>query len=67
MTPVELREKGYQVLVDHLGQVEAIRFLQQAGWGRGDYTQERKERLDSVTREEFWQDLQEIRAGKGNK
>lgn len=67
MTPVELREKGYQVLVDHLGQVEAIRFLQQAGWGRGDYTQERRERLDSVTREEFWQDLQEIRAAKGNK
>jgi hypothetical protein len=67
MTPVELREKGYQVLVDHLGQVEAIRFLQQAGWGRGDYTQERRERLDSVTREEFWQDLREIRAAKGNK
>jgi hypothetical protein len=67
MTPVELREKGYQVLVDHLGQVEAIRFLQQAGWGRGDYTQERRERLDSVTREEFWQDLQEIRAAKVNK
>jgi hypothetical protein len=67
MTPVELREKGYQVLVDHLGQVEAIRFLQQAGWGRGDYTQERKERLDSVKREEFWQDLQEIRAAKENK
>jgi hypothetical protein len=52
---------------DHLGQVETIRFLQQAGWGRGDYTQERRERLDSVTREEFWQDLREIRAAKGNK
>jgi hypothetical protein len=67
MIPVELREKGYQVLVDHLGQVAAIRFLQQAGWGHGDYTQDRRERLDSVTREEVWRDLREIRAGKTKK
>ncbi len=64
MTPLELREKGYQVLVEHLGQVDAIRFLQQGGWGSGDYSQERSERLDSVAREEFWQDLREIRARK---
>ena len=64
MTPVELRKKGYQILVEHLGQVDAIRFLQQAGWGSGDYTQERKETLDKVTREEFWQDLQRIRSRK---
>ena len=64
MTPVELRKKGYQVLVEHLGQVDAIRFLQQAGWGSGDYTQERKETLDKVTREEFWEDLQRIRSRK---
>ena len=64
MTPVELRKKGYQILVEHLGQVDAIRFLQQAGWGSGDYTQERKETLDKVTREEFWEDLQRIRSRK---
>ena len=29
MTPLELREKGYQVLVSNLGQIDAIRFLQQ--------------------------------------
>jgi len=50
MTPLELREKGYQILVNHLGQSDAIRFLQQMGWGQGDYTQERSEILDSVTR-----------------
>ncbi|NEU76478.1 hypothetical protein PI95_029180 [Hassallia byssoidea VB512170] len=66
MTPIELRKKGYQILVEHLGQVEAIRFLQQAGWGSGDYTQERKENLDKVTREEFWEDLKRIRNRKGN-
>ncbi|MBR8839482.1 MAG: hypothetical protein DSM106950_37125 [Stigonema ocellatum SAG 48.90 = DSM 106950] len=64
MIPIELRKKGYGILVEHLGQVDAIRFLQQAGWGSGDYTQERKEFLDKVTREEFWEDLQRIRNRK---
>ncbi|MDF5729168.1 MAG: hypothetical protein PUP92_14385 [Rhizonema sp. PD38] len=64
MTPVELRQKGYDILVKHLGQVDAIRFLQQTGWGSGDYTQERQETRDKVTREEFWSDLQRIRNGK---
>jgi hypothetical protein len=40
---------------------DTIRFLQQAGWGRSDYTKERKEILDKVTRDEFLQDLQRIR------
>ena len=62
MIPLELREKGYQALVSQLGQVDAIRFLQQVGWGRGDYTQERREVVDFVSREEFWQDLQRIRS-----
>ncbi|MDB9376328.1 hypothetical protein [Nodularia sphaerocarpa] len=44
-----------------MDQVDAIRFLQQAGWGSGDYTQERKETLAKVTREEFWEDLKRIR------
>lgn len=66
MTSLELREKGYQALVDQLGQVDTIRFLQEMGWGSGDYTQEKRERLDSVTREEFWQDLQQLRGGKVN-
>ena len=43
-----------------ISQVDAIRFLQQAGWGSGDYTKERKETLNKVTREEFWEDLRRI-------
>lgn len=61
MNAVELREKGYQILVNHLGQSDAIRFLQQMGWGHGDYTQERRDVLESVTREEFLEDLRKIR------
>ena len=66
MTPLELREKGYEILVTHLGQVDTIRFLQQMGWGHGDYTKEREETLNTVTREELWQDLQRIRDRKIN-
>ena len=65
MTPVELRTKGYQLLVSHLGQADAIRFLQQMGGGQGNYTRERSEVLDSVTREEFAQDLENMRRRSG--
>ncbi|NER19887.1 MAG: hypothetical protein F6J86_03525 [Symploca sp. SIO1B1] len=62
MTPIELRQKGYYALVKELGQVDAIRFLQDVGWGFGDYTQERQQSLKNVTRAEFWQNIQELRA-----
>lgn len=65
MTPVELRERGYRALISQLGQIDTIRFLQQMGWGSGDYTQERPELLDAVTREEFFQDLRRIRERGG--
>lgn len=61
MTMIELQEKGYKVLVENLGQVEAIRFLQQCGWGQGNYTQERSAVLDGVKRAQFLQDLQAVR------
>jgi hypothetical protein len=61
MTLIELRKKGYQVLVKELGQIDTIRFLQEMGWGSGDYTKERQNSLKNVTREEFWQDIEEMR------
>ncbi|NEP24229.1 hypothetical protein [Moorena sp. SIO3I6] len=64
MTPIELRQKGYYALVKELGQVDTIRFLQDVGWGFGDYTQERQQSLKNVTISDFWQDIQEIRAKK---
>lgn len=65
MTPVELRERGYQALISQLGQIDTIRFLQQMGWGSGNYTEERQELLGAVTREEFLQDLRRIREHGG--
>jgi hypothetical protein len=64
MIPIELRKKGYKALVEALGSVDAIRFLQQFGSGSGDYTQERSQWLETVSREEFWQDIQHIRKRK---
>ena len=64
MTPIELRQRGYQALIAELGPLDTIRFLQQLGWGSSDYTAERQEKLQQVTRHEFWQDIQRLRARK---
>ncbi len=39
--PAELRRRGIEVLVRDLGYADAMRFLQQFGAGRGDYTTDR--------------------------
>jgi len=43
--PVELRARGFGVLVAQLGWVNAVRFIQQYERGMGDYTRERQELL----------------------
>jgi hypothetical protein len=67
MTSLKLREKGYQILFEHLGQIDSIRFLQEFDWGHGDYTQERSNILNPVTRDEFWADIAKIRNAKKTK
>ena len=61
MKPIELKQKAYQILVKELGQIGTIRFLQEMGWGNGDYTKERQDTLKNMTRAEFWQDIEQIR------
>jgi hypothetical protein len=51
--PVELRRKGFDVLVDALGWINAVRFIQQYEQGRGDYTKERHAILPDWTAEEI--------------
>lgn len=41
-TQQEIVRQGYQVLVDTLGVVDALRFIQYFSPGQGDYTQERQ-------------------------
>lgn len=42
-TQQEIIRQGYKALVDSLGVVDAIRFIQHFSPGQGDYTQERRE------------------------
>lgn len=43
--PVELRRRGFAALVQALGWVNAVRYLQQYESGQGDYTRERDQML----------------------
>ncbi len=43
--PVELRARGFAVLVAELGWVNAVRFIHQYERGVGDYTRERADIL----------------------
>ncbi|WP_199248234.1 hypothetical protein [[Phormidium] sp. ETS-05] len=47
-TTHEIIKKGYQALVDSLGVVDTIRFIQHFSTGEGDYTQERHHWLDNI-------------------
>jgi hypothetical protein len=51
--PAELRRRGIEVLVRELGYADAMRFLQQFGAGRGDYTAERDKLGRPMTDEEL--------------
>ena len=53
MKLAELRKQGYQALVDSLGVVGMLRFLQQLEVGYGDYTAERHQWLDELTLADF--------------
>ena len=47
-----IRKQGYQALVNSLGVIGMLRFLQQFDAGNGDYTTE-KYQLDEPTLEDF--------------
>lgn len=53
MKLAELRKQGYQALVDSLGVVGMLRFLQQLEVGYGDYTAERHQWLDELNLADF--------------
>ncbi|MBI4581541.1 MAG: hypothetical protein HY718_17715 [Planctomycetes bacterium] len=51
-TQPEIRREGFQALLDRLGPAGTTRFLRQYDAGRGDYSKERHQWLDSVDDEE---------------
>ncbi len=60
MTLEEVRTVGLKALLDALGPDGMIRFLQQFGNGRGDYTAERHRWLKDVTLDELIREAREI-------
>jgi len=52
MKLTQIRQQGYKALIDSLGVVGMLRFLQQFEAGYGDYTKE-KYQLNEPTLEDF--------------
>ena len=52
-TQNEVLDRGYKALVDALGVIDAIRFIQHFHPGYGDYTKERHQWLDKLTMDDF--------------
>lgn len=59
LDPAELRHRGFDVLVDALGWVNAVRFVQQYETSRLDYTAERDRILPEWDREELVRRLEQ--------
>jgi hypothetical protein len=54
----EIIQKGYQALVDALGTVNTIRFIQHFSLGQGNYTEERHQWLDNLKPEEIFAQME---------
>ena len=60
-TQQEIIRQGYQALVNSLGVVDAIRFIQHFTLGQGDYTKERHEWLDQTPLEDILTSMRQRR------
>lgn len=58
-TQQEIVRQGYQVLVESLGVVDALKFIQHFSPGQGDYTQERHTWLDKTTADDVFMAMQQ--------
>jgi hypothetical protein len=56
-TQNEVLDSGYKALVDALGMVDAIRFIQHFSPGYGDYTKERHQWLDNLSMNDFFAEM----------
>lgn len=55
----KIREEGLKALKEKLGPVGMIKFIQMYSDGKGDYTEERKEKLQSLTKKDLQKYLRE--------
>jgi hypothetical protein len=61
LTPFQIRQQGLAALVDALGAVGMVRFLQQFDQGNGDYTRDRDRLLANVRLEEAIAQIKQTR------
>lgn len=60
-TQQEIIQQGYQALVNSLGVVDAIRFIQHFTPGQGDYTRDRHQWLDQTPLEDILASMRQRR------
>jgi hypothetical protein len=65
LSPAQLRQLGIEALVQALGAVGMVRFLQQFDRGSGDYTRDRDTILAGITLEEAIAQIKQAREEKG--
>ncbi len=61
LSPAQLRQRGIEALVQALGAVGMVRFLQQFDQGSGDYTRDRDAILSGITLEDAIAQIKEAR------
>lgn len=64
MSLIEIQNRGYQVLQDHLGIVGMLKFIQLFDIGSGDYTKDRESLLGNPTIDEIKAEIEQIKKAK---
>lgn len=67
LTPAEITETGFRILLRELGPVNAVRFINQFSNGFGDYTAERADALPERTMDQIMADIERRRVEKTQK
>ena len=59
-TQNQIIEQGYQALVNSLGVVDTIRFIQHFSPGEGNYTEERHQWLEQKSLDDILEDIDQL-------
>ncbi|MDJ0582515.1 hypothetical protein [Crocosphaera sp.] len=59
-TQSEVIKKGYQALIDSLGVVDTLCFIQYLKSGEGDYTKERHQWLENQSVDDIFKEIRQL-------
>lgn len=59
-TQNEIIQQGYKALIDYLGVVDTIRFIQHFSTGGGNYTEERHQWLQEKSLDDVFEDIEQL-------